>query len=464
MCIYISTFLFIFSISTSTTTNMKFLCNTSLHLSEKQYMIQQFPSSIKLSYETVAHKKVSQDYSICVAIPFGRKAYIWWTYYKQHIVCCLLELNRIQAIGENVSFVNAPCPKDFELGTILSGVLIDENNAEDIPPVKIGEEDSLDHPTIPIATKSTKYQHFVVDDVFMYKGHVLNQFQPHPFQQKIPFLVDMFQQIRPMETTTQSLYFHYHHFWERNCEQEDDVIPPHIQIPYNVRFLQYRNIYDICPHINVSIHKKPIWNPMIIADQIWDQTEKPCVPNWQLDLYKSHYNQNCLFWVRADIAYDVYYLYAKDAQKKPTLYQYAFIPNYKTSVMMNRLFRSIKENENIDYIEESDDEDVYEDIRRDKFVNLQKTSLMECTFDRKFRKWIPLREIHDQTLLHQIPYINQLVLMKTHGGNTNRTTTNHPHNTPYKTSQKYKHPRPSFHKKHSNYTHNRPHKDIHKNV
>ena len=113
---------------------------------------------------------------------------------------------------------------------------------------------------------------------------------------------------------------------------------------------------------------------------------------------------------------------------------------------------------------ESDDEDVYEDIRRDKFVNLQKTSLMECTFDRKFRKWIPLREIHDdQTLLHQIPYINQLVIMKTHGGNTNRTTANHHHNTPYKTAQKYKHPRPSFHKKHPN-AHNRPHRDTHKNV
>jgi len=376
---------------------MEHFHNTSLHISEKQHMIQRFPDSIKLSYETVAHKKVSSDYSICVAIPYGRKAYLWWTYYKNNLVCCLLELNRTNVIGENVSFVHAPFPKDFELGTIISGVLVEENTTDDS--------------NTEIDTTQKLFQFFLVDDIYMYKGQPMNKFQPQPFQQKLTYILDLFQQTRSLETTEHQIYLDYYSFWKRDLSVEDDAIPSNIKIPYNIRYIQYRNIQEILPHINVSVHKKPIWNPVIVADNVWDQAEKPCVPNWTLDVHKSFYRQPCLFWVKADISYDVYYLYAKDSQKKPMLYQYAFVPNYATSVMLNKLFRNIKENENIDYVEESDDEDIYEDIRRDKFVDLQRMILMECVFDRKFRKWTPKREA-TSNLERYVPYINQLVIMK----------------------------------------------------
>jgi hypothetical protein len=39
---------------------------------------------------------------------------------------------------------------------------------------------------------------------------------------------------------------------------------------------------------------------------------------------------------------------------------------------MNQLFRNIKENKNLDYIEESDDEADFEDVREDRFVDLKK--------------------------------------------------------------------------------------------
>jgi len=401
---------------------MEYAYNTSLHTSEKHHMIQRFPSSIKLSYETIAHKKVTSDYSICVAIPYGRKAYMWWTYYKNNLVCCLLELNRTNTIGENVSFVNAPSPKDFELGTIISGVLVDDSVVEE-------EDDSCSCSGSGSGTSKKTFQYFLVDDIYMYKGQIMNKFQPQPFQQKLGYMIDLFKHIRPLETAEHHIYLDYHTFWKRDVNISDDTVPQNISIPYNIRYIQYRNIHDILPNINVSIHKKPVWNPVIVADDVWNQAEKPCIPNWTLDLHKHLYKQPSLFWVKADMSHDMYYLYAKDSQKKPTIYQYAFVPNYKTSVMLNQMFRTIKENENIDYIEESDDEDTYEDICHDKFVDLHKMVLMECLFDRKFRKWIPVREASSNLEIY-VPYINQLVIMK-QPSNTNtvhRHTNNPSHN------------------------------------
>jgi hypothetical protein len=62
---------------------------------------------------------------------------------------------------------------------------------------------------------------------------------------------------------------------------------------------------------------------------------------------------------------------------------------------MNGLFRNIRENSNLDYIEESDDEEDFENTREDKYVDLQKSLLMECTFHPKFKRWIPVRVVNN---------------------------------------------------------------------
>jgi hypothetical protein len=56
---------------------------------------------------------------------------------------------------------------------------------------------------------------------------------------------------------------------------------------------------------------------------------------------------------------------------------------------MNKLFRNIKENDNLDALEESDDEDEFEDDRADKFVYLDKSYKMYCVYNNKFKKWVP---------------------------------------------------------------------------
>ena len=57
---------------------------------------------------------------------------------------------------------------------------------------------------------------------------------------------------------------------------------------------------------------------------------------------------------------------------------------------MNSLFRNIKENNNLDALEESDDEEEFENISLDKFVDLDKKYIMKCLYLSKFKSWKPI--------------------------------------------------------------------------
>jgi hypothetical protein len=58
---------------------------------------------------------------------------------------------------------------------------------------------------------------------------------------------------------------------------------------------------------------------------------------------------------------------------------------------MNKLYRIIKENDNLDALEESDDDEEFENEKEDRFVFLDKTLNMACVYNYKFKKWAPIR-------------------------------------------------------------------------
>ena len=58
---------------------------------------------------------------------------------------------------------------------------------------------------------------------------------------------------------------------------------------------------------------------------------------------------------------------------------------------MNKLFRKIIENNNLDKIEESEDEEEFENIKIDKFVNLNSSYNILCNYNYIFKKWIPIK-------------------------------------------------------------------------
>ena len=97
---------------------------------------------------------------------------------------------------------------------------------------------------------------------------------------------------------------------------------------------------------------------------------------------------DCIFKICATIEADIYNLYLNDG-----FYNIASIPDYKTSVEMNKHFRIIKENTRLDALEESDDEEEFQNIDEDKFVNLKKIMYMRCVYIKKFKKWKPIEPV-----------------------------------------------------------------------
>ena len=47
----------------------------------------------------------------------------------------------------------------------------------------------------------------------------------------------------------------------------------------------------------------------------------------------------------------------------------------------------------MDLLEESDDEEEFENISEDKFVNLEKKINIRCVYNSKFKSWVPLETL-----------------------------------------------------------------------
>ena len=336
--------------------------NNTLSPLQKQFFSSHFPNDIvKLSYETVAPKKVSSiEYDLCLAIPFGKKAYIWFTYYLTTPICLLFELNRENQISDQISVLaygygKDQIPIDFDLGTVVSGTIY---------------EKEID-PELPIDTNSVLERVFVLDDIHIYKGMVVSKFV---FREKTGFIYDFFRNISAIPF---SFTIRLPVLWNALDEQPTTI-------PYNIRHIQHRSTTKIMPHMNVTMGRKPVWAPTIIADSTI------CMKEYKFNYSKPIYRKSAFFYVKADIAYDVYYLGALDKCGDVVYFQHSLIMNYKTSILLNGIFRNIRENRCLDLIEESDDESDFENVREDKYVDLEKRVLMECVFHSKFRKWMPV--------------------------------------------------------------------------
>jgi len=99
-------------------------------------------------------------------------------------------------------------------------------------------------------------------------------------------------------------------------------------------------------------------------------------------------NSSIYFTVVADTQNDVYHSYCIGDDNP---YGVLYIPDIKTSMMMNKLYRNIKENDNLDALEESDDEEDFENVEEDKYILKNRKYIIECAFNAKFKKWYPMR-------------------------------------------------------------------------
>ena len=294
-------------------------------------ILKTFPK-FELSYENITHKKV-HNADILLAIPEGNKGFAWFTCYNNENICFLLEIdekNKIKNIKRMlVSFIDS-----LALGTIFYGSLFIYNNISC----------------------------FAIEDIYYYKG---NNYIYTPYSNKLHLLKQIFN----TEISQNILNHNFTIFGLPLVYMDFNLLLNDIQkLPYKIsqikfRFFEKKNARKI---MTMNYFK-----PSISKNNI--QKEK----------------QTAVFKIMADIEPDIYnlFIYKNGVDE---YYDMAFIPDFKTSVMMNKLFRNIKENDNLDKIEESDNELDFEDVREDKYVYLDKSFNLICEYNYKFKRWVPI--------------------------------------------------------------------------
>lgn len=309
----------------------------------------------ELSYESVLHNKVPENYDVQLAIPNGKKYLLWYTFLEENNVCVLMELNK-EKKPCNIQILSIKFDETLSIGSLFYGVFLAEYNL------------------------------FVIEDIHYYKGLHL-------------------------KLTTSNKLVYIKEFLDKNEIMGDKNIrfmipvmkeyngtPHNIELVYTVHHYQYRCLDKICPFLNDPLIKDKTKQESKI--------QRPLFIPIRPDFKKPQYKQSTVFLVSADIQFDIYHLYVYGKGGSKIYYNVAYIPDYKTSVFMNNIFRIIKENKNLDCIEESDDEDDFQNIKEDKYVDLNKQIAMECVFHFKFKKWVPKKIIRNTKIVHISQLIN----------------------------------------------------------
>lgn len=331
----------------------------SLNPYQSKSLLQHFPN-FELSYETVSHKKVSEPYNMTLAIPYGKKAFLWFTYYENKNACVLMELNKEKKIGKTTLLCQDNIPMQLAYNTLFYGCLWEyEENQRPL---------------------------FIIEDIVFYHG---NPIYKQPTHEKLAFLRLCFQNYGPFFKQYVPVGIAMPMMW---TFKENLPLSWQDNIPYQVHHLQHRSLEKIVPYMNVPISKNilaPKNDPVLPSSYFIP----PPLPRF--DYSKHQYKYPTCFEVCADLQNDIYHLYAFGGKSKRIYCGLAYLPSYNCSVFMNGLFRNIKENRNLDALEESDDEDDFQDVREEKYVDLEKKMILECVFMRKFRKWMPLKAIYN---------------------------------------------------------------------
>lgn len=317
-------------------------------------LLEDFPQ-FELSYELITHKKVF-DAHLTMAIPKGHKCFAWFTSYKEDNVCAILTLDNNKQIVHCKSVITT-FNDSLSLGTILYGTCF----------------------------KSNDVNCFCVEDIYYFKGKkCLNMNYLDKLHQLKSLLKDHLSQC--------ALTNEYTIFGLPYITNNYDLLVG-ADLPYEVDYVLFR--YFNRKKILKMEQNRQNNNQKQYINQGQGHGQKINNEHKQIDKNSSskievkQKNVELVFKIVPELEPDIYSLLVYHDGKE-VFYDNAFIPDYKTSVMMNKLFRNVKENDNLDAIEESDDEDDFQDISDDKYVKLDKSYKMKCVFIKRFKKWCPV--------------------------------------------------------------------------
>ena len=333
---------------------------------EKEQILSELPN-IKLSYENIIHKKVYSNFVL--AIPEGKKCFAWFTNTKNGNICYILELKENKQVYD-IRIVNCCFNSSLSYGTIFYGTVFNHlgNNF------------------------------FSIEDIFFYKGINVSNYI---WIKKL----DLFEQIMNIDIKQVAYNKSFIVFGLPLISTNfDDLVNEISKIHYKIKCVQFRNYNNknVSQYLEfININK----SGQDFKQKSYENKDKD-IEYKSVNVIKQLTNTNIIsnpknstkrerlavFQVKPEIQNDIYYLYCYDNISQSLVhYNIAYIPDFKTSVMMNKLFRNIKENSNLDLLEESDDEAEFENEKEDRFVYLDREFNMLCSYNYKFKKWVPLK-------------------------------------------------------------------------
>jgi hypothetical protein len=292
-------------------------------ISNIQNILNYFPN-IELFYN-LTYKKVS-SYNLILAIPEGNKCFIWFTKINNKNIGVLIYLTNITK-NDNYIFSDVyMLDNKFNyqlLGTILYGTTFELENK-----LYFSFEDIFYFKNINISSEK-----------FLNKLNIMNNILNDYIYKIIDIDDSIIIGIPPINTN-------YHHI--------NNIIK---NIPYEIKELKY-----------------------ILQNetQIYIKYKK-------YNLEEKNISQKNIFKVISDKRTDIYNLYLLNkCTNEYEFHSIAFIQDYKLSIMMNKIFHGLKDHNNLDYLEDSDDE--FEEPK-------DNWKMMECIFNNKFKKWVPINVI-----------------------------------------------------------------------
>ena len=341
---------------------------------------QRFPQ-IELSYETDAHKKVlNSKYDICVSIPTGKKYFAWFTHEpgKATNACYIIDKQGIHFTQVNLA--NCSTCK-LSIGTIVYGTLCE----------------------LPCKSKF-----FVIEDIHSYSGISMKHMT---FASKMSYIVKIINTVNPVNPVNSEITFVLPYMARIAVDALPSIIDDPIfydsmlvKTAYVTHHVQFRASSHIVPHLNHNYKKNT--SKTQVVDNI--PVASILTPRQDLDFFAAARKQEAVFLVSADMESDIYHLHCYD-NKSESQYTYvdvAHVGTYKESKYLNGLFRNIRENDNIDLGEESEDDDMFQNMNHDKYVDLSKKVKMNCVFQSKWRRWTPISVVADKA---RVVNIHELV-------------------------------------------------------
>ena len=341
-----------------------------------------------------------EEKEVVVAIPNGKKSYLWFCTNNQGEDACYLVPRNFKTQPEwtEISLVNlslSESPKPF-YGTLISGTLV-----------------YLNHPS---KTNQKAPEYFVADDMFYFQGIPLSK---SIFQERLQYLVTFFQQFVPTSSlplksipnssTKKKLMFVLANMRGVKESPQNPL--------YKIHHWQLRNLSNVSPYYafsDIPSSPPPLSSePMKSTTPSHPTTDIPQKSEWIFQYQNPVYKQKAIFKILPEEQCDVYSIYARLSNHPPQRNSeewvscgYAGIFDYDTSKLLNYHCRNIHAN-HLDQIEESDDEE-------DNNIPITPPTekYFECSFSNKFRKWVPV-SFRPECSIENVICINTLANLKT---------------------------------------------------